>query len=342
MFQWTIRYGEFTVRDPFFGFPIGLHGTITIYNAAGTAVRWFDGKAAVLNVDGTFKATAIGSELTGHRLRVFDFDTRIVEREVVIASVSEQDAHRMTLALQDAGSQINGRSLSYQLPPGSLGREPQNSNAVLATLFKAIGIEMPESIAGSALGQTGRNNILLDESAINTIKQTRGIDGIPLDIRPPVQCFPGHTLIALPNGCSKRIDALNLGDTILTFDPQADGGRGALLSGVVTRTFENVTQEWLSITFQPGADDRNGGKTCRRPLVATPGHEMLTPEGGFARLDQMVVWTAQDTGTVTIVNHDASLSTGTVERITYSAATADMFEQAVMLANDNGKRICCA
>ena len=163
----------------------------------------------------------------------------------------------------------------------------------------------------------------------------------------PPRCFPGHTLIALPNGRSKRIDAIRTGETVLTFDPHADGGRGALLSGVVTRTFENVTQEWLRITFQPAADDRNSGKICRRPLVATPGHEMLRPTsgqgpGGFARLDQMVVWTAQDTGTVTIVNHDASLSTGTVERITWRAATADMFEQAVVMANDNGKRICCA
>ncbi len=145
----------------------------------------------------------------------------------------------------------------------------------------------------------------------------------------PPGCFPGDTLIALPGGGARRIDAIDVGDRVLTFDPLANGGRGALLEGVVTRTFRNVTQEWLRVDFAPSADG-----TTRRPLIATPGHEMLCPEGGFARLDQMVAWAGADRqgGTVTIVNQDAGLSSGQVSRISYSAATADMFEQAMMLA----------
>jgi YD repeat-containing protein len=152
-----------------------------------------------------------------------------------------------------------------------------------------------------------------------------------------IRCFPGATLVAQPDGLSKRIDDLDIGEAVLTFNSYADGGRGALVSGVVTRLFENLTQEWLSIALPP--DD---GKPRR--LVATPGHEMLRPEGGFARLDEMVRWDSSgaaplrgeagaqpSTGTVTLVDRDGSLITGAVERIVYSAATAHLFEQTTML-----------
>jgi hypothetical protein len=140
------------------------------------------------------------------------------------------------------------------------------------------------------------------------------------------RCFPGFTQISLPDGSAKRMDSINIGDHVLSFDPHADGGRGKLVSGVVTKLFSNVTSEWLKLEFDALPD----GST-RRPLVATPGHETLKPEGGFARLDQMVVWTSKNTGSVTIVNADATTSTASVTRIVYAAHTADMFEQAVVM-----------
>jgi hypothetical protein len=73
------------------------------------------------------------------------------------------------------------------------------------------------------------------------------------------RCFPNFTLISLPDGSAKRIDSIDIGDHVLTFDPHADGGRGALVSGVVTKLFSNVTTEWLKLDF---ASDATG--TSRR------------------------------------------------------------------------------
>ncbi|MCA3586050.1 MAG: hypothetical protein IOD03_20545, partial [Methylocystis sp.] len=186
-------------------------------------------------------------------------------------------------------------------------------------LLEKMGIELSKPVTAMS---EGASKLVNDVKGAITEQIYRSYPNLP-------RCFPGDTLIALPGGGVRRIDAIDVGDRVLTFDPLANGGRGALLEGTVTRTFRNVTQEWLRVDFPRSADG-----TTRRPLIATPGHEMLCPAGGFVRLDQMVAWAGADrqTGTVTIVNHDASLSSGQVSRISYSAATADMFEQAMMLA----------
>jgi hypothetical protein len=122
------------------------------------------------------------------------------------------------------------------------------------------------------------------------------------------ECFPGFTQIALPDGTSRPISDIAVGDIILSFDPDAENGRGALVPGVVTRLYANVTEEWFKVSLPPQADG-----TPSRPLYATPGHEMLRPEGGYARLSQMVTWTSRDAGTVSLVAQDGTISRGAVE-----------------------------
>ncbi|MBL6431020.1 MAG: hypothetical protein HPM95_06480 [Alphaproteobacteria bacterium] len=41
----------------------------------------------------------------------------------------------------------------------------------------------------------------------------------------------------------RRIAEVHSGDTVLSFDPSADNGRGGLVPKRVTRTFTNITEE---------------------------------------------------------------------------------------------------
>jgi hypothetical protein len=142
MSQWTIRYGEFVVRAPLTGLPIGIHGVLTIYNPAGVPIRWFDGQATDPT---TGAARPIGSQFTGQVIHVHTGvgASVLVQSESTVANLSEEGANRLVDALFSAQAQINAQNLPYQLPPGSWGREPTNSNSVLATLFKIAGMEMP-------------------------------------------------------------------------------------------------------------------------------------------------------------------------------------------------------
>ncbi|SER81938.1 intein C-terminal splicing region, partial [Pseudovibrio axinellae] len=128
------------------------------------------------------------------------------------------------------------------------------------------------------------------------------------------KCFPGYTLISTHNN-QKRISEINEGDTVLAFDPRADSGRTTLVPKIVSRTFTNITEEWLRLTwFEDGKE---------RVLVTTPGHEFLSANGDFRQVEQLVAG-----GTGAIVLADGSETVVRSERLVYSAETADMFEQA--------------
>ncbi|WP_306140799.1 DUF4214 domain-containing protein [Roseibium sp. MMSF_3412] len=60
-----------------------------------------------------------------------------------------------------------------------------------------------------------------------------------------------------------------------------------------------------------------------KELVTTPGHQFLAAQGGFKEIESLVAG-----GRGTVVLADGSEAEVTSERIVYSAATADMFEQA--------------
>jgi hypothetical protein len=81
----------------------------------------------------------------------------------------------------------------------------------------------------------------------------------------PPRCFLAGTLIQMADGSEKPIEQVRVGDMVMSFDPKADQGRGALIPNRVTRTFENTTQTVLDL----------------RGLRMTPGHVCLTDHGRF-------------------------------------------------------------
>jgi hypothetical protein len=137
-----------------------------------------------------------------------------------------------------------------------------------------------------------------------------------LHITPPEpKCFPSATLIQTSITESKPICEIRVGDVVMSFDPTADGGRGALVPKRVKRLFRNSTTEWIKLTWLENGEAKE--------LVATPGHHMLDKTGAFTRLDRMV-----QNGKAEIVLASGEVVEAKAEHITYSAETAHMFEQA--------------
>jgi hypothetical protein len=95
-----------------------------------------------------------------------------------------------------------------------------------------------------------------------------------------MRCFTGETSVMMSDGQSKAIKNIKVGDVVMSFDPAADGGRGALVPKRVKRLFRNTTTEWIKLTWLENGEAKE--------LVATPGHHMLDKTGAFMRLDLMV------------------------------------------------------
>ncbi|WP_417667259.1 hypothetical protein [Roseibium sp.] len=136
-----------------------------------------------------------------------------------------------------------------------------------------------------------------------------------IDIIELKKCFSAATLVRVPEGVCSPISEIRPGDLVLSFDPLADNGRGALVPKKVVRTFTNITEEWLRLTWVE--------EGVKQELVTTPGHEFLTAHGGFRQIEQLMAG-----GTGTLVLADGTEAEVSAERIVYSAETAEMFEQA--------------
>jgi hypothetical protein len=132
---------------------------------------------------------------------------------------------------------------------------------------------------------------------------------------PEIKCFARQTPIAMGDGSFRMIEDIRAGDTVLSFDPTADHGRGALVPRRVTRLYHNTTTEWVRLSWTEDGEARE--------LIATPGHHMLDQYGRFPRLDAML-----REGRATVVLASGALAEVLAERIVYSAATAHLFERA--------------
>ena len=129
------------------------------------------------------------------------------------------------------------------------------------------------------------------------------------------RCFPAHTPIAISLTETRPISDIRVGDTVLAFDPSADLGRGALVPRKVVRLYRNTTEEWVKLTWAEGGEQKE--------LIATPGHHFLDRFGSFPTIEEML-----QNGRATVVLASGDLTEVTAERITYSAETAHLFEQA--------------
>lgn len=129
------------------------------------------------------------------------------------------------------------------------------------------------------------------------------------------ECFPAGTPVLTYSGLSIAVEKVGAGERLLSFDPQTAKGRGDLVPKRVSRTFTNITEEWLRLTWAENGEEKE--------LVTTPGHHFLDRFGKFPQIERMIA-----DGVGTIILADGSEATVTAERIVYSAETADMFEQA--------------
>ncbi len=121
------------------------------------------------------------------------------------------------------------------------------------------------------------------------------------------KCFAAGTEITKPDGSVVFIESVRVGDAVAAFDADEASGRGAMFGKRVTRLFENVTDVWIELSIG---------------LTVTPGHEFLTPDGRFETIDAIL----QSGGA--IVLEDGSEANVTGEYVHYSAATAELYEQA--------------
>ncbi len=76
------------------------------------------------------------------------------------------------------------------------------------------------------------------------------------------RCFSAGTLIDMADGTQKPIEAIEVGDEVLSYDPEASGGLGDLKAARVSRTMTNLVDEII---------DFHG-------VGVTPGHATLCAE----------------------------------------------------------------
>jgi hypothetical protein len=63
---------------------------------------------------------------------------------------------------------------------------------------------------------------------------------------------------------TKPISDIRVGDAVMSYDSEADLGRGALVPRRVVRVYRNTTEEWVKLTWAEGGEAKE--------LISTPGH----------------------------------------------------------------------
>lgn len=149
----------------------------------------------------------------------------------------------------------------------------QNSNSAVATALRFANIPIG-SVPALAVAPGIENNfgsdsperILSEYGDVHkgAIGFVRDVLGINLGLIQVPHCFPAGTAIQLADGSTKAIDKIRAGDLVAAFAPDA----GELRVARVTRTFRNVTTQWVKLT---------------NDLVVTPGHHFFDRHGRFAR-----------------------------------------------------------
>lgn len=92
------------------------------------------------------------------------------------------------------------------------------------------------------------------------------------------KCFAAGTPIEMADGTTKVIENIKIGDKVLAFDPDTDGGRGIKVPKRVTQLHRTENQPLINF---------HGTKV-------TPGHAYLTDEGAFLPIIEIL----QNDGTV--------------------------------------------
>jgi hypothetical protein len=223
---------------------------------------------------------------------------------------------------------MNTENSLYATDPDSYNLEGSFAHELLHTLWPGLsvtGIDGTRTGAGIGRHSLDFYDILARWSAIAGVLSSKQdlrpleneiIEDILNGLNEQNLCFDGATLVTMHDQTMKPISDLCSGDTILSFDPLDELGRGALVPRRVTRLYRNMTTEWIKLTWIEDSEHKE--------LVATPGHHFLDRFGAFPTIQQML-----QEGCATVVLASGALAEVMAERVVYSAETAHMFERAV-------------
>ncbi|CTQ47566.1 Endoglucanase E1 precursor [Roseibium aggregatum] len=129
-----------------------------------------------------------------------------------------------------------------------------------------------------------------------------------------VKCFSGNTLISTSSGLTK-ISEVQPGDYVLSFSPWEQSGTGKLAKKRVTRVFQNITDEWIELSYDSGGSVK--------VIHVTPSHKFLNKYGKFVNISDLI-----EANDASIVLSDGSFANVRAKRVFYNSKTAELFEQA--------------
>src|SRR5436190_2319642 len=164
MGDWSIVY----VQKPL---GVAVHGIIEVLDDAGQVVFSMEGLAK--EADGKRKpiGTSAGDTIEFvHGLGVSPNSDKTTFAPQQVFSGSRQDVVRLVERARAAGNLINLKNIGYPpigVFPSDQSMGVSNSNAVISTLFKAMGLEEPFP----DMPAPGRGNILLSPSEINSVQK---------------------------------------------------------------------------------------------------------------------------------------------------------------------------
>jgi hypothetical protein len=197
-------------------------------------------------------SSALGAELSGQAMRgLFNG----------LHALGMLNTEALTEALQKAFQDnvpgvslaADGRTLVYE----------RNGEQIEVTRGEATVIVNGERIDPSAPPpEPGRGGVIATDPL-----------GNPLGYVENPRCFLAGTPILMADGQEKPIEDIRVGDMVMSFDPSADQGRGALVPKPVSRTFQNITRSIIDL----------------RGLHMTPGHVCLTDDGRFETIAEILL-----------------------------------------------------
>lgn len=132
-----------------------------------------------------------------------------------------------------------------------------------------------------------------------------------------LKCFSGDAEVALPSSAKKSIRDISVGDYIMAFDANEDGGRGSPVSKRVTKIFRNVTRVFVELRYYNGLGEE-------KVLNCTPGHHFLNSAGRFQTISEIL---QLDSGESNLVRLDGSLVAVRGRYIEYNEENASFFEE---------------
>lgn len=201
-------------------------------------------------------------------------------------------------SILDSGSSIDWQGINRKI------NQLYESGAISYDLAEKL---VNQQVMAQALGWD-RDEFLENVSDIFVAHGLEKIDGT---------CFPAGTLIEMADGSSLPIEEVREADWVMSFDPSTL----TKIPKQVVRLFHGETNEWIVLDFEIDGDQRQ--------LTTTPNHPFLKPDGTFAPIAELI----DASGHAELVLQDGGVVEAKARLVTYTAETADLYEQTYALAS---------